>query len=359
MNITFLIGNGFDLNCGLHTKFTDMYPEYLDTESHSIAIAEFKRNIREDKDMHYEKWSDFEMGIANYASKVKSENDILDCLEDFTEFLVDYLKKQQAILSNSLLKTPERIQNTIQEVKKSVLSFFGELPRNNDIYRIKEVFDESTYIHYSFISYNYTTLLDYLLNILFAKNTNYLSKFDNKRIILDKIEHIHGTLDKDTVIGIDNESQLSGLPYSLSKHGKDALIKPHFNDSYDSRRVASVANAIQSSDVLCVYGLSLGDSDLTWRQMILSWLKTSPSHYLVVFSKKYSDLETTVVWRKQAYEDEAKQEFLNKIGCSEDEYEALSYQVSVPIGSNIFNIGTLQFTETRGTKTPTPPAFVL
>lgn len=359
MNITFLIGNGFDLNCGLHSRFTDMYPEYLKSESHSRAVAKFKRDIQEDETMHYKKWSDFEMGIANYASKVKSEAEILDCLEDFTEFLVDYLKKQQNALKSRLFNTPDRVQNAMQEIKESVLLFYDKLLSNNDINRIKRKLDEASHIRYSFISYNYTTLLDYMLDILFSTDTNYIPKFENKHYILDRIEHIHGTLDKDTVIGVDNESQFPTLPYSLSKYGKKALLKPEFNDSYDSRRVASVANAIRTSDVLCVYGLSLGESDLTWRQMILSWLKKSSSHYLIAFSKKSSDEKATVMWKKQLLEEKAKQEFLNKIGCSEDEYEVLSEQISVPIGNNIFNIRDLQFKEISGVKTITPPALVM
>jgi hypothetical protein len=28
-NITFILGNGFDLNLGLKTRYTDFYPEYI------------------------------------------------------------------------------------------------------------------------------------------------------------------------------------------------------------------------------------------------------------------------------------------------------------------------------------------
>lgn len=33
MNITFLIGNGFDLNCGLKSKYSDVYDQYCSTQS--------------------------------------------------------------------------------------------------------------------------------------------------------------------------------------------------------------------------------------------------------------------------------------------------------------------------------------
>ena len=47
MNITYLIGNGFDLNLGLRTRYTDFYDYYLnntesDTENISKLNALFK-----------------------------------------------------------------------------------------------------------------------------------------------------------------------------------------------------------------------------------------------------------------------------------------------------------------------------
>ena len=35
MNITFLIGNGFDIKLGLKTRYTDFYPTYIDSNNHS------------------------------------------------------------------------------------------------------------------------------------------------------------------------------------------------------------------------------------------------------------------------------------------------------------------------------------
>jgi len=44
MNIVFIIGNGFDLNLGLKTKYTDVYKDYCKTStSDSELIRRFKK----------------------------------------------------------------------------------------------------------------------------------------------------------------------------------------------------------------------------------------------------------------------------------------------------------------------------
>ena len=44
MNITFLVGNGFDLNLGLKTKYTDFYPSYLAKGYNDILAKEIEDN---------------------------------------------------------------------------------------------------------------------------------------------------------------------------------------------------------------------------------------------------------------------------------------------------------------------------
>lgn len=50
MNVLFMIGNGFDLNCGMKTKYSDVYNEYIKTKSESRVIADFKKTIESNLD---------------------------------------------------------------------------------------------------------------------------------------------------------------------------------------------------------------------------------------------------------------------------------------------------------------------
>ena len=63
-NVVFLIGNSFDLNCGLNSHYSDVYKYYSSkTNNDSDIIKKFKKDLLE----NHENWADFEIGISNYA----------------------------------------------------------------------------------------------------------------------------------------------------------------------------------------------------------------------------------------------------------------------------------------------------
>ena len=60
MGTLFLIGNGFDINCGMHTRYTDVYKGYVEERSTSENLRKFKRTIS----ANIENWGDFEMAMS-------------------------------------------------------------------------------------------------------------------------------------------------------------------------------------------------------------------------------------------------------------------------------------------------------
>ena len=59
MNILFFIGNGFDINLGMKTRYSDFYKYYKDIESKSNVIQKLKEEIAE----RIVNWSDLELGF--------------------------------------------------------------------------------------------------------------------------------------------------------------------------------------------------------------------------------------------------------------------------------------------------------
>ena len=53
MNITFFIGNGFDINLGLNTKYSDFYPYFIEKSTITNMIRAW---LQEDELL----WSDLE-----------------------------------------------------------------------------------------------------------------------------------------------------------------------------------------------------------------------------------------------------------------------------------------------------------
>ena len=89
----FLIGNGFDLNCGMNTRFSDVYKEYVNSDSKSPIIEAFKREISLDID----RWGDFEMEMCDYAQSLKTEKEFVECVRDFSVYMREYLDREQKL----------------------------------------------------------------------------------------------------------------------------------------------------------------------------------------------------------------------------------------------------------------------
>ena len=91
LSVLFILGNGFDLNLGMKTSYTDVYNQYVQTESKSDVIKKFKEELNTNKTNKQSKWSDFELGMAKYARTLSSENELIECVWDFKGHMVEHL----------------------------------------------------------------------------------------------------------------------------------------------------------------------------------------------------------------------------------------------------------------------------
>lgn len=92
MNITFLIGNGFDINLGLKTRYTDFYPYYL-SQNHDDIISKAIAN-------DYDRWADLELALGQLLGGVTPEQvpEYLDCKAVLELDLANYLRSEQQAL---------------------------------------------------------------------------------------------------------------------------------------------------------------------------------------------------------------------------------------------------------------------
>ncbi len=60
MNILFLIGNGFDINIGLKSKYIDFYKYYNSIKSDNEIITALKESLS----INDENWSDLETALG-------------------------------------------------------------------------------------------------------------------------------------------------------------------------------------------------------------------------------------------------------------------------------------------------------
>ena len=335
-NVTFLIGNGFDLACGLKSRYMDTYEGYVESPSEYETIAHFKTAIKKD----LPPWAAFEMQLATYAKELDNEEELMTCIRDYNAYLSDYLTKEQQSFWDKYASYEKRKDTILDEIGRSLAMFYKGLTVNDDRI-IESIYNKDLNIHYSFINFNYTDIFDRFIKD--AINSGYVYRYNHATYSYSEVMHIHGSLGGPVTLGVDNEEQLSDLHYVITRRGKRTLIKPVFLQSYDDSRLTSSAEIITSSDIVCVFGLSLGDSDLTWRKSIASWLQSSDKHHLVYYKHEYmkNNYHPTAVTKRMEDEEDYKDlllSFLYNESFQDDVRESILSRIHIPVGVRIFNM---------------------
>ena len=318
--ITFIIGNGFDLGLGMNTRYTDVYREYIKKQSQSETIAKFKDDLQKDEKHNYENWSDFEIGMAEYAKTLPNEDALVECVRDFKDSMVDHLRiEEQHILQ--LIADQKNYKDIANEFLHSTNQFYeGLIPNVANILKSKMNDDRI----FQYITFNYTTVFDELLAVA--------EHYYRKESVLPL--HIHGQLEKDVVLGIDNEEQLYGCTFSLTRKGKRAFVKTYFNEQYDNTRVELAKKIILESDIICVYGFAMGETDNTWVWLLSDWLLENEHRHLIVYQYNSPKLDSYKFDEIMDIEDNLKIELLKTLQIEE---EHVLNQIHIPVGRDIFN----------------------
>ncbi len=322
-NLLFLIGNGFDINCGINSRYKDAYKYYLrQTTNDSEAIKKFKKDLLD----NHENWSDFEIGISNYAKKLSNENELIECIRDFRKSLKEYLNIEEQNFYDRINSIPDLLSLINKETFKSINTFYAGI--SNNVSRLVQNIDTA-----NFITFNYTSILD---NFIFNRyqNTREPVKLISNRTS-SNVLHIHGSFNNGTpVLGIDRIEQID-VPYDLSNKGKRTIIKPTFNSSVDDNRIESAEEFIEQARYICIFGLSLGLSDLTWRELIISWLSEFDTRQLFIYD--YSAYNKTELEDDERLdlEDDLKMKLFSDWGL--DIASNFWQQIHMPCGNKIFN----------------------
>lgn len=147
MNITFFIGNGFDINLGLQTKYSCFYPYF-------IEHARAENMIRNWIDGNEQLWADLEEKLGQELKKVSEEklDQFYEDKEELDRLLIEYLENEQ---ERYCFDDEEAIK---KEFSQSMTNFFVGLSVN-DVDSLKSTMEK--YKNEEFI-YSYITQLSHL-----------------------------------------------------------------------------------------------------------------------------------------------------------------------------------------------------
>lgn len=308
MDITFLIGNGFDLNIGLKTKYTNFLQEYVNYPDNSDNIKNFKKDILTDLDL----WSTTEEAFGKYTNEFLATNegmeDFLECHSDFCEALGRYLQEEEHRLNYKSLENviapafAKAIQNITQgfreaqaqQIQDSINTFGGGF-------------------RYNFISFNYTQVVEQCISA--AKRLVGLGSRKHKGAVYSstfgQIMHVHGYTNRDMAFGVNDESQIANLKL-FEGHPEECIgqiIKRETNRLNEEHIDEKVQAILNSSDLFYIYGMSIGATDAIWWQRICECMSEKIDLRLIIH--QFEAPPTTLFRRKIIANDRAlRQKFL-------------------------------------------------
>ena len=325
MNITFLVGNGFDVNLGLKTKYNEFIEVYKDIPAKNITVHEFKQHIYSNKEL----WVDAELAFGQCTKNYSGHNaamKVLACHEDFCIELAKYLQSEEEKFA---LAYDEEL------IKKVTSAALRDLKRG---FRTEEAEEIQNFINrvsggmvYNFITFNYTTTLDKCIDCV----KNDVKTLDNKGNNPNKIGdivHIHGTTEDDMIFGLNDETQIANMeifkdaePEILSQ-----IIKIKANTMYKRKKDSIASSLLRLSHIIYVYGMSLGETDKLWWNRICDMLKQETALRVIIYSYETKDFNERLLGARFAIaERKVKEKLLSYSDLTQQQKQRVMSRIHI------------------------------
>lgn len=320
MNILFLVGNGFDLNIGMKTRYRDFYDYYLKCFSSTSVIVRFKEEIEN----NIENWSDLELRLGEYLEQLQ-ENEAILVYNDVTRKLQKYIQDEEKkysydVDSNTIRKTLIYPENYLRYIDSQYIKNY--LKKENDYWRVRV------------ISFNYTKSFEKL--IAFNGNSIVIETTRGFPKSIEGIEHIHGYANDRMILGVNDVSQINNQDLRCSKKIVRRFIKSICNKSYGLGHDEKCLAWINTSQMICLYGLSLGDTDKMWWIQIANRLVNGNCILIIFYYDK--DFQEMAGPDYEDKVDEVRGLFLSKTKLSEFVKQNILDKIYVCFCRNVFDV---------------------
>ena len=333
MNITFLIGNGFDIGLGMPTRYENFYEHYCkelsETNGDTDNIIEFKKMLisrNNKKDKQIIDWADFEKAFGEHSSDLKIERkaDYLARFEDFVEKFNAYLEMVESCTDCSNTKEIGKMMDNAVKMYKRIRKADED---TLDTHRTK--FNSTR--TYNFVCFNYTKTLDLCINAL----KEVLKKENSRKV--GSVVHIHGFIENNMILGVNDPSQITDSALSEDEEVVRELVKPSQNENSRTGYENAFKSVINNSDLICIYGMSLGETDKKWWNIISTWLSKS-DHRILVILKHEKNYSSRFPHIQDRFVRPIRERFLSFSTLSHDQQQKISEQIFVGINNDVFSM---------------------
>lgn len=343
MNITYLIGNGFDIKLGLRNRYIDFYKSYvaMPSESDPLVVKTFKAEINDfiKKELNKEDtevdWRDLEVALGKYTSKVSLE-EFETLYFDIIEHLKSYLTAEYEYFDARYIQS----EDFLKYLADPITTFF-----NNDqqrvLYQYVRSFSNEDVIN--IINFNYTPTLEHLSGFE-GKELPIGKSVSGRAAKLYSIRHIHQTLfDEDILVGVNDKSQIENPEYTKNIDVCELLIKPSTNKVLGSGVDSECESIINNTNLFVLFGTSAGITDSKWWWLICNrMMSATASHARLLYFVYLPDSVPHQGVRYGRLSRADIRRFVKSAGLDENVYNAILPNIYVSYTPDMFRLSELQ-----------------
>jgi len=346
-NITWIIGNGFDIQLGLKTSFKDFYKSYCKVKKTDVEeIKTFKSILSKDIDS----WADFELMYGKYSDDCENTSAYSIIKADVEEKLRTYLEGIQNSIDWTKLSDTHR-----KKFSHSLIDWIPEIKFTNHEVIVGKLGNKNGIIN--ILTLNYTNVFHRLLKESQSHISSLLSTTRGSATVgyyygvkqIGNVRFLHGDLENQIILGVDNIDQITNAKF----HTPDVIseiVKPNQLSDIQRRNrnraipAESAKKEIANSSIICTFGASIGETDKTWWKIIADWL-LSGDKLLVIFCYEDSKPKSKVTREEQIIR-KIKDEYINEIIINfksyaewdDDTFNKNKGKIIVEINENLFNL---------------------
>jgi hypothetical protein len=214
------------------------------------------------------------------------------------------------------LSNPIKYLNSAQ--KEKVINFF------------KPYFANKT--HCYILSFNYTRTVENLL----ADKKKIGNAFYSKDLdcIYEGICHTHGEVDN-LILGVNDTNQISNPSFAKNVDVEDYLLKPKMNANLGHLKDSKAQEVIKKADLICLFGISLGETDGLWWKHLGESLKTNVQ--LIYFVYNPNDFLGEARYLGKQIRD-WKNKLMTACQIDDSSRNSVSGKIQVVFNSNMFHL---------------------
>lgn len=195
-------------------------------------------------------------------------------------------------------------ENNTEEILKNTLTkYMNQLSKKEkaDMMDVYSSFPETR--NFRFVNFNYTDTLEQVVNQIDGNTSIATSSVSGRRYdnFLRNIIYVHRKLNNGMFLGVNDETQMNSEIFSDIE--KSFLIKPSANEAFRDNTNEEVEDVINESNIIIIYGMSLGETDEKCWKLICKWLEKKTENRLIIYVHDETFLQSNPLFYLQKRRD--------------------------------------------------------